>query len=445
MLRGLLFLTITLWLTACRAETATLTPTTVPTLVPTIAPSSTPQTVAQVPTRGFSAVGTAAATDHPFPSKTPTLMPTVTPNPNIPTLTPTSYTVIVVVPPSTVVLRNPTALVAEGSANLRLRNRPDPESQILTHLDEGMPLTIVGRTADSAWLQVNTLERETGWVLAAFLDIDGDLELVRVPGEVSEPQQRLPLNVISGISPRAREIFLRGQGMGSSPNVFSKVGDSITVATYFLYPLSWESRNLRGYQALSPVLEYFSSTMARDANSFGNTSLAANNGWTTGHVLDTRLANPQLCAQGETPLSCEYRLTRPAVSLIMLGTNDAANISPADFRVNMTRILDTTIDAGIIPVVSTIPARPGWERQINTVNDIIINMARDYDIPLWDYSGVMRTLPNMGLSADNVHPSYPPETWQAGDFTQDNVRFGYTMRNLTALQVLDAVWRQAMS
>lgn len=423
----------------------TLSPTSVSEAAATAMPTSTPQVIVQAPTRSFSAVGTATATDHPFPSKTPTLTPTATANPNISTLTPTSYTVIVVVPPSTVVLRPPRAQVAEGSANLRLRNRPDPESQILTHLDEGMPLTIIGRTTDSAWLQVNTPDRETGWVLAAFLDIDGDLELIPVPGAFTEPQQRLPLNVISGISPRAREIFLRGQGMGNRPNVFSKVGDSITVATYFLYPLSWESRNLRGYQALSPVLEYFSSTTARDANSFGNTSLAANNSWTTGHVLDTRLANPQLCAQAESPLSCEYRLTRPAVSLIMLGTNDAANITPADFRVNMTRILDTTIDTGIIPVVSTIPNRPGWERQINTVNDIIINMARDYDIPLWDYAGVMRTLPNNGLSADNVHPSYPAETWQAGDFTQENVRYGYTMRNLTALQVLDAVWRQVMS
>jgi hypothetical protein len=47
-------------------------------------------------------------------------------------------------------------------------------------------------------------------------------------------------------------------------------------------------------------------------------------------------------------------------------------------------------------------------------------------------------LPNEGLGPDGIHPSAAPDS---ADFTADSLQFGYTVRNLTALQALDALWR----
>jgi hypothetical protein len=46
------------------------------------------------------------------------------------------------------------------------------------------------------------------------------------------------------------------------------------------------------------------------------------------------------------------------------------------------------------------------------------------------------------LSSDGVHPSYV--TSHAADFTPEYLQYGYTVRNLTALQALDEVWRKAI-
>jgi hypothetical protein len=46
------------------------------------------------------------------------------------------------------------------------------------------------------------------------------------------------------------------------------------------------------------------------------------------------------------------------------------------------------------------------------------------------------------MGPDGVHPSWAPN---AADFTPENLQYGSTVRNLTALMVLDALWRQVMN
>jgi hypothetical protein len=70
-------------------------------------------------------------------------------------------------------------------------------------------------------------------------------------------------------------------------------------------------------------------------------------------------------------------------------------------------------------------------------------MARQFEIPLWDYWHALQTLPNQGISADGIHPSAPPDGF-TGRFTPANLQYGYTIRNLTALQALNTVWRSVM-
>ena len=56
-------------------------------------------------------------------------------------------------------------------------------------------------------------------------------------------------------------------------------------------------------------------------------------------------------------------------------------------------------------------------------------------MPLWDFASAARALPGQGL-ADSYHPS-----WGRTYFDHGPLYAGWQVRNLTALQSLDVVWR----
>jgi hypothetical protein len=47
------------------------------------------------------------------------------------------------------------------------------------------------------------------------------------------------------------------------------------------------------------------------------------------------------------------------------------------------------------------------------------------------------------LSPDGVHPSSPADG-ETGVFTAENLKNGYTLRNLTALVILNEVWQSTL-
>lgn len=249
-----------------------------------------------------------------------------------------------------------------------------------------------------------------------------------------------PYPYITGVGPRVRDIFAKGQELGNRPNVFSKVGDSITFTAAFLAPFGHGNYELGNYVYLQPIIDYFSTEIARTSNSFQNESLAAYNGWRAATVLDPDNANPQFCQPGEPPLVCEYRHTRPAIALIMLGTNDVIPTPPHEFEQNMRAILDLSIERGVIPVLSTIPEykQVNMHQEVAQINAIITTLAQEYQVPLWDYHLIINGLPNNGLGEDGVHPSVSYS--HPAKFTPDYLHLGMTVRNLSALQVLDALY-----
>ncbi len=255
-----------------------------------------------------------------------------------------------------------------------------------------------------------------------------------------------PAGIISGISIHAREIFLKGKQLGNRANVFSRVGDSITYSGYFLKPFGLGQYDLGQYRAeLEPVIQYFSQANARDGNSFANSPLAAGNGWGADRILQPGYAYTDICGN-EAPLACEYKRVKPCLALIMIGTNDSGGVAPTEYAANLRRIIEISINMGVIPVVSTIPPKPidAWNNtRADEWNMIIRSTARQYDIPLWDYWLALQKAPNQGISPDGIHPSFPPDG-ATGNFTGDHLNYGYTIRNLTALQVLNAIWRQVL-
>lgn len=171
-------------------------------------------------------------------------------------------------------------------------------------------------------------------------------------GEVAVPigtAPGIPSGVIPRVGGRAREIFLAGQAHGNRANAFAKVGDSITDMPMFLYPIAGGQYNLGEYTTLQSVIGQFS-------GSFGRVSAAAHGGWTTYDLLDPAKNFQGFCNAGESPLMCEYRVHKPAVALIMIGTNDAEfGVTAGAYRANLETIIQMSIDMGVIPVLSTIP------------------------------------------------------------------------------------------
>jgi hypothetical protein len=407
--------------------TATATPTATATI------TTTPTTTAT-----HTASATATAAHSPTPTHSPTASATEIPL----TATP---------------LPEPNAQVLPDEPFLRLRAGPGTSHDTITELDGGTPLILIGRTGEgyNTWLQVVTPDGQEGWVLAGYVVTaievsslpDAGAEVVNATA-VPPGGDAAASGQVSGLSLNARQIYQRGLSMGNRGNVFSKVGDSITANWGYLYQIGYGNYELGDYEYLAPAISFFSSTLARESlNSFANFSAAAWGGWSTRDILGTgqNVADQGMCQPGEMPLVCEYRVVKPAVAIIMLGTNDSGGIPTDEYTANMRRIIEISVDMGVIPVLSTIPPQANGNSRIDELNTVIKALAHEYDIPLMDYYAAMVGLPDMGLSKDQVHPSTPP----AGDdataiFTGDNLQYGMVVRNLLTVQMLDALWRSVL-
>jgi hypothetical protein len=345
-------------------------------------------------------------------------------------------------PPATATITatgTPTQTVAgqviESGGGLRLRQSPGTAGAILDSLSASDILEIVGRTADNVWLQVITAQGKHGWVKAVFVAVTGDLKNVAITGKaVDAPDEAL--TYLSGITAHARQIFLAGQGLGNRDFSFSKVGDSNTDNPAFLTPFDQGNFDLGSYTDLAPAVNYFRGSFARISD-------AAVGGFSTAKVLDPALARGG-CASGETPLACEYRINKPSVALILLGTGDQH--SWQGFEARYRQIIEYTIQQGIVPVLMT--KADDLESKEDTApagftNETIRRLAKEYDVPLLDLRRAVEPLPNRGCGPDGFHYNSPPDG-QTANFDAAHLLYGFNMRNLTALQALDALRRYVL-
>jgi hypothetical protein len=223
-----------------------------------------------------------------------------------------------------------------------------------------------------------------------------------------------------------REIYAAGQALKRSPQAFSKAGDSTIEAPYFLGRFDGSPYNLGAYKYLQAVIDHFK-------GSYGRKSLAVRVGQHSWTLLNPAWADKQLCEANESPLACEFRVHNPSVVILRLGANDAG--VPKLFDKNMRAVVEYAIAQGVIPVLSTKPDQRAGTEQIN---DIVRQIAADYQIPVWDFAKVAETLPGRGLGPDGVHLT----GFYQHDYTLPQaLQRGHGAQNLTALILLDEIWR----
>ena len=225
-----------------------------------------------------------------------------------------------------------------------------------------------------------------------------------------------------GAAAGLRDVVASGLAKGNRVDVFAKVGDSITFEPGAYVPVGCGRFRWRaGDDGLREVAARFSATPVPGPrpgcppNSFTRVSRAALPSWTAGDLL---APTPEGCA----PIDCELADVRPAVALVMIGTNDAEDPAALDrYRDHLTEVVRRILAAGTVPVLSTIPPRPGFDDEVADVNEAVEDVGRDAGVPVWDL--------HASLGDDHLRDGVHPTTR------------GHEIRNRGALEVLDELWR----
>jgi hypothetical protein len=91
------------------------------------------------------------------------------------------------------------------------------------------------------------------------------------------------------------------------------------------------------------------------------------------------------------------------------------------------------ISQNVVPILATKADNLEGD---NSINQMVARIAYEYDIPLWNFWAAAHPLPDHGLTEDGFHLTNGPS-----QLTGDGLKVAWNVRNLTALQALDKVWK----
>jgi lysophospholipase L1-like esterase len=238
-------------------------------------------------------------------------------------------------------------------------------------------------------------------------------------------------------------IFNDGAARGNHAGVLTIAGDDTAVQAGYLEPfVAGGAYTLDGATAgLQSIVDWYNQLPVGAGFSFNNNGAAAGNGWKAEDLLLPFAGDTGACLAGENPLSCEFRLTQPAVILISVGANDV--LSGTDitaFRTSLDQIIQTARDNGVIPVLMTLPPRLDGAvtaDQTRVYNEVIIEAANAAQIPVINVWLALNNLPDSGLSG-GVSPSISPSG--AGDLTESAIStYGLSALNWATLTTLNDI------
>jgi hypothetical protein len=235
------------------------------------------------------------------------------------------------------------------------------------------------------------------------------------------------------VSKHIIEVYQRGLALGHDPNRFSKIGDCQNIAPYFLSAFDDPLKYRLGdqYSYLLPTIEHFKGSWSRK-------SISTHGGFNAATVLNSSwilVARPGECEKGETPAACELRVNNPSFAIISMEEAWSGDLQKYDRYMRM--LVEYVLSQDVVPIIAT---RAELPNSLTSINAIVVQIAYDYDIPLWNFGASVASLPHYGLNADGFHLT--PGTVEGHYFFDDPARMelGWTLRNLTALQSIDAVW-----
>jgi endonuclease YncB( thermonuclease family) len=230
------------------------------------------------------------------------------------------------------------------------------------------------------------------------------------------PEEWKEWRVIPEINDHAQLVYLTGLANGNNSRSFSVIGDCQSLPWRFLGRVDWDSYKLpEGYTYLQPTIDWFAGDYSRDFVSVRDNATVAT-------MFSALWADPNQCKSTETPLECEFRLNNPSIVLISLGTN-WGNRSPEEFEHYLREIVQFSLDRNVLPIIATKADATASDYPLNYA---MARVAYDYDIPLWNFWGVVQYMPFQGMDPED-------------DRGIHILSGAYPYKRITAIQVLHEV------
>lgn len=220
-----------------------------------------------------------------------------------------------------------------------------------------------------------------------------------------------------------RAIAARGQFAGRSTTSLLVAGDSNSTAggivfTGFLAGYGYPGYNPAGLAAVRPDLVNTVNEF-RAGGSFVRPTASAKAGFITGDVVRV--------------LPADIATSNAGVAVVMIGTNDLFWNQVEAYRLQFRSVVRTLVDAGIVPLLSTIPpcTMNGGVLmgRVAEFNQVIADVADEFKVPLWNLWRGLAVLPGGGLDPDGVHLVKDGDGTSISGASQN-------IRNLEALDVL---------
>lgn len=229
--------------------------------------------------------------------------------------------------------------------------------------------------------------------------------------------------IIPTLSPGMIEVYQQGIAMGNRENAFSKVGDCQIIPEAFLglfensdYVLPERIQHLQG------TLDLFQGSFAREGYSLKG-------GFVFPTVFSPLRADSAVCNPGETPLECELRVHQPSFVLIAMEFRYEGRTAETHEKY-LRRSVEYALSRGIVPILATKADNVEGDHSLNLKT---VQIAYEYDLPLWNFWRAVQVLPYHGLAPKELEFGWgfhtTPDAW--------------LMRSETFLQVLDALYHQA--
>jgi uncharacterized protein YraI len=341
---------------------------------------------------------------------------------------------------------------AQPTRQVNVRSGPGSTFGQVGTIPGGAAVRVTQRNRIGTWLYVQYPRADgsialQGWVYTGYLALHPALAYSQVYENAdfadADPMAYPALSALysAPVIPRlegalleqVRAIFARGQTLGMRADAFTKVGDSLSADPLYMTPMGTGAVELGHYDYLAETVAYYAASAAEP-------SRAAMVGMATYTMFDPQWAIDAACAPGEGALVCEYRLKRPSIALILFGPNDVMRVDSAYFTEQYRLIVQASLDAGVIPVLSTFSYDENaalWRRSV-AFNNAIIALGAEYNVPVINLWLAARPLPAFGLDIDGVHMLRSGATTLR--FTRaDEAFYGATLRNLLSLRTLHEI------
>ncbi len=212
--------------------------------------------------------------------------------------------------------------------------------------------------------------------------------------------------IVPEVSDTAADIYWYGvKELGTNPHYLSRIGDCHSEPGVFMgiydtdfYSLSDENLILKD------AIDFFK-------GSFDRTSYSVHAGMSAASVMTDIWADHTACLSGENALECEIRINNPSIMFVNLGSNWVPGAGTDIYYDYLSDIVRTLLDHGILPILSSKADNVEGD---NSINEITAQVARDFDIPFFNFWQAAQYIPNNGLDPekDGIHLSVEAWNWR---------------------------------